>query len=322
MGTLDVKEDYKKRRLRITPQGWEAETGYTIAYAANEQAAIDALGLTINQGHPLNPLITLQWVGLEEYNFNLSRARALWKQTAGDTTDNTDPLKQPPVMNVTRATEAKQTDRDAFGNPLVVSTGDAITGAHRNFFLRQFTITRNEPYWDPRLDAAYSDTYNVAPFAPLGFPAMEPGQCRCLSILPAGPVTKTMKYVPVVYSFEYAQGVTKDKTGVWDAFMLVQLDAARSGWYDPGTGTPARGHFVGADNNLVQFDVLLDGTGKPIDPTIKIGVNNNGTITPSDPVAAPDAYAAAATIVSLTDPAAKLLVYTMLDPADFNVFGF
>lgn len=311
---IDVVEDYKKRRLRITQQGWEAELGWTVAWAKNEAQALQQPEIPVLYApHRLSAALQCTWVGVDEYNFNLTRVRAIYKEA--QISGVADPLKQPLVMQFSESAESKAVDRDALGNPLVVSTGDPIVGVHRTFLRRRFTITRNEPYWDPRKDAVYADSYNSKPFAPLGFPAMEPGQCHCLSILPGSPIQKNLKYVPIIYSFEYGQGVSKGKDGVWDAFKFVKADLASFGWYKDASGKYMRGRFIDGWGEPMN-EVALDGTGRPIDQNIRIAPGNNV------PVAPPAGSSTPAQIVKLTKPPGNLLVYTMLNAADFNDFHF
>ncbi|HEV7297753.1 MAG TPA: hypothetical protein VGN72_00185 [Tepidisphaeraceae bacterium] len=217
--------------------------------------------------------------------------------------DDADPLDAPAEISWSPNIVSEPFDRDIDGNPVLNSAGDAPANPpSRTYVYSTLTITTNEEFYNyagykPYINTVNSDSIEVDQpnSTTVTFAA---GTVKCVSIAPARMYKATDSYVPITRTFE-----------IWDLAEISTtqphqcriLDQGSSGWYnDEGV---KNGSLCTDQGEYVANDKLLDGTGKPLDSTLK--VRDGGE--QYTPVARPGGTPTGATIEGTAD--AKYLLY-------------
>jgi hypothetical protein len=136
------------------------------------------------------------------------------------------------------------------------------------------------------------------------------GQVYCNYIQPAEPYQTTAPYVKIHYDFEIRTPNSSNLTAlqIRHPFQLRILDQGLRGVYnDPDLGDTL-GHFYLGDGHPVTRDVLLDGTGVPMDDGIKVTAGGLAAVTQT----LPDSV-----LVDTTDNA-TFLIYMRYAETDFT----
>ena len=345
MPTPDAREDYSRRSLTIDNlNGWKAIRFFTVANATNGVQACLAAGIPqTNQSHPLTKLLTCTSVRADGVSPNYFEVTATYTQLPSTGPTN-DPLKSPPTLKWKVGTKSEKIDHDLYGqvlkNTALVPFKSPGTRDSGTLFL---TITRNEPFYDVKKALALQNTVNATVWSPMGLPAVGPGQALCRSIAPTKEYTSSkLQYIPIAYEFEFRQGnnfnpdqpAKPDSDGFYDGFKLVLISQGKSAWYqDPASnsGDVLLGEIVDAQGNKLSEDVLLDGLGVPITPSLAAGgkpymVQQFEKGKPLSTQPAPKELASETVIVQTIHASdgseSTIIKYWLYNVSDFNTMGF
>lgn len=166
---------------------------------------------------------------------------------------------------------------DENNNAILNSAGDPLDPMPLTAPTFGLCVRRYEPFFDVQKSLLFSDTCNSDSFTLAGAGPVAAGQCYCEYVKPFEPYTATAPEVGIEYRFEFRGGT--------NPFDLHPMDVGRWGWYS-ASGTPTKGQIVAPDGTQPDFDVPLDGTGKPIDSSYKILAKDGVTL--SAPIANPN----------------------------------
>lgn len=192
-----------------------------------------------------------------------------------------EPLSAPPVYEWRQIVQDVPIDRDVDGNPIVNSARQGFaTPPTKRIRSIHLTISRNQSVFNVARSLDFANAVNADQFQ-----GAAPGLVQCLEIVPTSVFTIDFAYINVAYAFEFRDDVT------WGPkpFQLRILDQGNMGLADDD-GTIKLLRIVTDSKQDVQ-DALLDGTGKPIDSTLKLG-----ELADFDPVSHPDGTPDGATL--------------------------
>lgn len=203
---VEVIEDWSKE----SDAGDSASRGFTVKgalSATHARVADDGTTRIPRRGdlHPTNPGL---WAGLPSatrVGFNLYEVIVSYGQDRGSTTDDTDPLAMPPRYRWSIGLQSVEKDVDIDGNPILNSARDPFEQPPQVTDTQVYlTVTRNVPYFDVARALLYTNTVNQSAVTIPLAGVVNPGQIKCLSIVPAADYTKDSPYVEEVASFELA----------------------------------------------------------------------------------------------------------------------
>lgn len=277
MGTPDIRES-PARTSEPSEGNWKATRTFTCAFFTNENDVFDALaaqqGVAYGSDHPGAPgILYCNDISLRQTSPIYWEAVASYK--LGQTPDPTKGVIATPKIRWEDADSTEPTYVDNNGDGLLNSAGDPFPPQGDLYGGDVLTITRNEPYYDPGKNLTYRLKINSDTFSPLGGAfTFGPSQARCRSIRPAREYVIGEPFLPIVYRFEIKA----------DGFIKKFVDQGYQGWYNDASAVPQPGTFwtPGPPPERVATEVLLDGTGKPINPKFKV------TKALKDPVANPN----------------------------------
>ena len=279
--------------------------------------AMNATGVLIGSPYPFTTSLVCTHLGVTENkltkmvvvaNYGISQIVA----------NDPNPLLRPPMVSFRWGKESKQVDTDVNGNPILNSALDAFKNSHsKNFSVRYLTITRYESDYNEDQAAGYVDTCNSDSVILQGI-TRNPGQVYCLGIAPASEYQVGAPYVRVSYAFAVASPNTSGLTTQqirypWQFRVLDQ--GLRAQYQDPNnSNTKTLGNFWLGGSNAAQCtrDVLLNGHGVPIDPTILVTQSGYTPITQTLP---------SGVIVDTTSASATFLVYMDYAEQPFTPLG-
>jgi len=188
------------------------------------------------------------------------------------------PLTEPYIILPDIGRQSFPSNTDQNNNAITNSAGDLLPAQPLTAPTLGLRVRRYEPFYNLQRALNYSDGCNSDQFTLGGAGIVGPGQCYCEYIQPFTEYTATAPWVGIEYRFVFEGGT--------NPFDLHPIDVGRWGWYtDATTGQPTKGQIVAPDGTQPDFDVPLDGTGKPIDSQYKILAKDGTTL--STPIANP-----------------------------------
>lgn len=288
--------------------GWTASQTYSVIGVTTEYAAASALAsasppVTLNSAYPSNRWMKCDNISATSVNPTMWTVTATYSipKSGGEHPGGTeDPEDQPWIYEYRPGLQTEAVDRDINGNPLVNSAGDPPPpGAfNRDFTTLEIAITRNEPAVPTDKIQRYLDAYNRDTVDLAGLGSYDPYTIRCVYLGPASTFNSDALFIPIRYAFRY------DPDGYWHRFE----DKGQNGWFDDGGNK--QGVIVDGNGVAVTTDKLLDGTGKPLDATLKIGSQK------AAPIANPNGTPSGATL-DTTNPDVVYLKYRRYEAVDF-----
>jgi hypothetical protein len=224
-------------------------------------------------------------------------------ETHGGPGSQDTPLEVQPRIRWEIGSTSEPIDRDIDGNPIVNSAGDPFQSTpSRDYTTIFLTYSRNEPFFSVQTALTYGNKVNSERIYIAGAGWVEEGQMRCLSIQPTSDYEAGATFVNVSYKFELRA----------DGFKTRILDQGLRAWFtNPATSAAALEHIVTAKKQPISQPVRLDGTGRPLDTTLKVGdgVNVYSTVARTTP--------AGAELETATGGDAVFLKYSIYDSANF-----
>ncbi|HEX4796184.1 MAG TPA: hypothetical protein VH370_20510 [Humisphaera sp.] len=266
-----VTQRYSGSSLRKVSNAWVARESWNVTGTPDKSTAIE-VACSHNLPHSINPNMRAGHRDASNYKGPLS-----WIVTADFTFGDhgacaQTPLDEPAKILAEAGIEMVPTDIDKDQNAILNSAGDPFdppqSGAVHTLGL---CVRLAVPFYNIQEAIKITDAVNSDPFELRGAGGVEPGQCHCRSYKPTEDYTENAPFVWVEYVFEFAEGV--------EPWQSITFDEGRNGWYVNLFNETVKGQICYNDGTPVNQDVRLDGTGKPMDPKMKI-VDKDGKTWP------------------------------------------
>jgi hypothetical protein len=210
--------------------------------------------------------------------------------SSGNTPDDVNPLNRPEIITWRSGEMQVPCDRDLYNIAILNSAGDAPSSPQsRPIKVKYLTIKKYIPFYDPTIYTPFENTVNSGTMTIGGTMSILPGELYCSTIQPTSSYPSGATYVECEFNFELRVDIrmtAPDGTQVSvDPFSLHIVDSGKSGWYLSSDGNTYKSPFCNKYGVAFPNEVLLDGGGQPIDPTVFVyGDNGN----PSAPVQNPN----------------------------------
>ena len=266
--------------MGILDNGWQAVRVFHVSGATDKLDAILSCASIpfvafVGAPHPNNSRMVCQTMVCDD-NLVLRKVTATY--AINNLGELTDPLRMKTRWRPKPAKRMEPSDVDLYGNPKTNSAGvpfDPPKQRKRGGLFVQ--AIRNEPFFDWGRAVAIQDTTNSVRFVIPGAGTLNPGQMYCDSMECLTDLYFGMTYATIAYNFELRAGNLIPGTSEYDAFFDSELDQGDSGWAIDSEEFATRGLFCNADGLEIGY-VLLDGTGKPIDSSLKVLTSSDGTV--------------------------------------------
>ena len=257
-------------------RGWDVIGPFTSFSPPDiEDDAINATGVLIGSTHPFTSSLVCKQIGVTENkltkciviaNYGISMIVA----------NDPNPLLRAPIVSFKWGKNSQQVDTDINGIPILNSALDAFKSNHsKNFSVRFLRITRYEPFYNESVAAQFVDTINNDSVVLQGI-TRSPGQVYCVGIAPAEDYQVGSPYVRVTYEFEIRTPSSGGLTALQKRhpFQPRLLDQGlRAQYQDPDNSNKAtlQNFWLGGTSpQQCTRDVLLNGSGVPLDSTIGV----------------------------------------------------
>jgi hypothetical protein len=276
-----------------------ASISWDVYPTLNEADAIAAVlsewAMGTGAGHPIEATLVAGQPSVERPGFNLHRVTYPFAPLRGGG-NGPDKLELEMEVEWEDGWTSEPIDRDIHGNPIVNAAGDVPdTQLTEDFPSDYLTIYRWESTYDIQKNFYYRNTLNGEQFTLGGKYIVFPGQCRCLSIKPAGPYPISAEVIRIAYRFEFNGGLKLDGgDGLWDGFKKRFLNQGRQGWWKDTSDSdkPKKGRILTSKGEPVTSNERLNLYGIPYDQTLKVESTKGTGNTPiSVPVALPPTVA-------------------------------
>ncbi len=311
-------------------KGWEIVKGrglvldrvFEVRQVASELEAQTALAaqdppVKLNGRHNLYAAVTCDGIGrIDDLGPKGLVMRATYSTPeAGHHDDKTIPmLQRKPKVRWGKTLEMVDMERDADNRWVCNSAGFfPSTPLKKRVKRRQLFISRYEPYFDLAKANLFEDCVNSEPFW-LGPMRVLKGQCILNTIIPPDEYDFGAEYLRIIYEFEFS-------TWAIEPYQQRMIDRCATGWASVG-GTKVPGRFgVVASGEFQPADeeVLLDGTGLPVQAHWKVGIWNGAKMVGYSPTTPP----VAAPSYAIADGApAWIRKWRSCQQRNFSIFGF
>ncbi len=299
--------------LRSYAKGKAATRAWTVVFATTATDAMNAPNVAhVGERFPEDPQLSIPQGGVEAespgFNFWIVKA----SYVLGSFDGNNDNTLKRPRYRWEQGNISEAVDVDAEARPLVNSTGDPFGGVYGDDAVFYLTVTRWEPRYDLAKAATYQNACNLDNINPLGVGALEPGQMKCLAIIPTEDYDASEISIKIAYRFEIRKGRTKDADNKWDAFKHRLIDEGRRSYYQADSGLKI-GEIVYQDGREPSGPVLLNGSGQPLKPGYKVKGVDGSLNDPVDGVTLdPSLLEKTGDAVFLKNPKTKFLSFAAL----------
>lgn len=238
-GTIEVTERWDGISLSRTAdlKSWSATREFDVVGIGRTLTVAGALHadpqFASGAVHPYTDLISVQTATPKCISPGFYRVSLQYGY--GNYGDTENPLEQPPVYDWRFGSASEPVDLDYDGNPIVNSALDAYDPNDTDEFTTIFlTYSRNEPFFDLQKPLKYMNRVNQNGFAVRRLGFVQPGQAKCLCIMPSGPFTDLVNFVNTRYEFEFRAGRKMDSDGLWDGFKSRRMDQGTRCFYEGG----------------------------------------------------------------------------------------
>ncbi len=302
----------------ITGMQWSATRVWEVYGAANENECFVATALDgspiaqLGNSHPQSSLLRVVTVtpAQQEGLFWLVTAQYAIPSDlkGGDSGAAQELLSRKPTLSIRSGKISIAVDRDAKGRPRVNSAGDAFDPpGQRSISVRYFRYVRYEPFPDVDKMDRFENTVNDADLLIGGKVAVSKQRLYCDTIEATEDFGPDTLAVPIAYNFILRRSFDDTPHPFNDYIM----DIGDRGFYsDSGSATAKLGYFFDATGTQ-QFNVKLDGTGKPLDPNIKV------TSALKTPISNPNPPAGLQLNPNLSTNLVKFLEFDMVKQVNF-----
>lgn len=299
--------------------------GYDTSTAAIA-AVINNFGVRPGAPHPDDPFMYVTMGGINARNnegpttWIVSCNYGYLAQTSG--LGQANPLQNPTRWAFTLGLESINVDADASGEPITNSAGTPFDPKEtRTINTLQVTATRFYPNFSIALALRYMNRVNASPIQMKSLGTIPKGCIKCQLICPSNEIVLSQPSpIEVVHRFEIrgkmVSGIDSDP-----GFWLRQLDEGTTGWYlgDDQQFYEEEFSVRDAENVASAYKIktnktLLNGTGVPRDPTVKLG---RGT-APKTPHATNPEFQLGRNVGISQKPKATYLYFWVEDLVDFG----
>lgn len=300
---------------------WQAIRIFQVSGVSSKDDAIEALAAStfavqVGTLHPDNPILVCTQIACDD-SLTLRKLTATYAVSFAQATN---PLNALVRYRWKPGVRMERSDYDYYGNAKLNSAGvpfDPPSQRPRGMLF--LTAIRNEPFYDVQRAVSIQNTTNSQSITIPGAGLVYPGQMFCHSMECVQDVFQGIPYVTVNYNFELRAGNKLPNSNEYDGFFDSQLDQGDSGWYDNG-GAPDRGLICNQASPPIDTGyTLLDGTGKPLDPTLQILSGSDGTTAP--PVANPTPLPSNVAKVTMPVTGGKRLCYRDFAQYDYGALN-
>jgi hypothetical protein len=189
-----------------------------------------------------------------------------------------NPLSAPVEFRWNTVKMSLPVERDADGNAIVVSSGRGVDPpTYKDFNAKELSVIRNEASFSIATALTYENTVNSGAWG-----GAKTGEVRCTEVVPINQYTANASYVRIAYRFLF---LSEDIFGSEPhQLRLLDQDTMAYGLISTGgsSGSSKRElvPLVNTNGEAVDYPVLLDGYGKPLDENITYYVGNSVTDSP------------------------------------------
>ena len=265
-----VKRRVTGRGMQVTDDNrWEVTHEYYVLGPTSELdvygAVDDDTGFKLPEKgdpHPENTGLIVASVSIDESDLTAELgpvwdARITWRSPTF-----TDALPEP-EWQWGDGSVSIDADSDENRNPFVNSAGDPITGTFQDEIpTGTLTVWLPQPFFDPALMFAVKNRVNSAAMTLFGTWSIGEQQMRCVGMRPTGRQKRSTLSVTTEFNFEFRDG--------YRPFQPKSIDRGFNGFYSGG-GTKLDRFYSLYAKDPYEDAVLLDGTGKPINTTFRVG---------------------------------------------------
>lgn len=297
---------------------WQALRIFQVSGATSKTDAINALqsssfAVQVGSAHPDNNLLICNQIACDD-SLVLRKVTATYTVTANA---NINPLFAKPRLRWKTGVRMERSDYDYYGNAKLNSAGVPFDPPSQRPRGMQFlTVVRTEPFFDVQRSVSLQNTTNSAAITIPGAGVIQPGQMFCHSMECPQDIYQGIPYCDINYNFELRGGNLVGTSSEYDGFFDSQLDQGDSGWY---SGTSSDRGIICNSTGVETGNVLLDGTGKPLDSSLKILSKRDGSV--ASPIANPTALPTNVSVVTMPVTGAKRLLYRDFGTYDFNALN-
>lgn len=293
--------DYRRETFTDSVDGASATEVWQVKDASTPAEALSATPepntrpiAKINESHPTRSNLKVRSVAATRTGFKTSDVTATYGVPPGGgdwvIIKSDDPVQQKPLITWGNGTIPVPTDTDAFGYPYVNSAGCAFNPLPVQYLkVKYLSIVVQKPGYTMAEYEKYEDSVNEDEVI-IGGDKMLPGEVRCTTIQPVEGYTQGATSINVGFNFEILrvrQVLTAGTTPLriqypWNIFGRFK-DQGSEGWATID-GAKKQGVFCYASTgSRVETDKPLNGSGRPIDPSIKVKANIADTgVSPED----------------------------------------
>ena len=319
MATFLPTESYRgKVKARHAGQGDVAVRVFDVVGAADEDEAMDTVyalfGVQVNAPYDpsdQNNVLFCESVVPRYDGAAMQEVTAQYRVPAtGYFQPTVPPLTLPWRYEFGESIETPEFDRDVSGNAVLNAAGDPPSNpATRTVTKKTCSIYVNEAFYNNVTASMYENTVNSDTITLTqengDSTTYTPGTMKCTSYKPSHDYTRFDTHIPTVRTVEM---YNPQDINLTEPHQLHLLNRGSQGWYHAGSGdidqyagTPIKGNILDARGNQVSADVLLDGTGKPMDTSY--------TVEGQPPVANPNGLPPGATLEMSADGKVTWLKY-------------
>lgn len=256
--------------VKGTP-AWTGTMSWLVTGTSNLVSAVAAVPMTRGGTHPEAGLMFCT-----ELSGDNAGGPFAWTVTAqfssiAPTATEENPLNEPPRYKWEKAEMTVMTDRNYEGHVFRNSAWDVPSNLQpRTITMLTVTVLLNEPMYDPRPAMGFMDHVNENEFTVKGVPFL-PLTGLCKRIIPDRAISSRDKFVPNIYEIHFLPGFTpKELSGDVSPWDFAFPDKGPRAYTRVGSVlTP--GLFYNASTEPYAGDAMLDGTGFPIDTSLKVG---------------------------------------------------
>lgn len=323
-----VTERWSPQVVSFMGGSYTANRIFDVTGAATETAAFAAVAAfdpstVLNAQHPQNAYMYSRGPTSERPGFNMYAVKVQYQSTPAGRFENPgSPLLEPVIYRWNQLCQTEATDRDNANELLVNMAGEPFSQPYPTDVISiRVVAVRNEAAFDAATALQFGNSVNNANVSYNGGQwNVEKGQSKVIAVEPISEITSAAPFVKVQYTIDLKGGYFLDTDGFWDGFKLRILNQGRRGWWDDG-GTPRRGNIVAISSDgspqRVDTDVLLDATGKPIQPEFQISPANGDPpvapiANPSPPSAVIETTSAGVVFIKAWPQSVKLKDHTLL----------
>lgn len=283
----------------LSYNGEEAEEVYQVIGVSNAIQAQIAPGIPqLNTGYPgkpqlksLLPVVSSGGYGLYEVTVRYAIPPAgNWQEQEINPVDRATRIRWE-IGNSSEPIDLALDASNQWAVPILNSAGDPYDPPiHEDFGTLFLHVYKFVTDFDLIMAMNYRNAVNTDAFTVLGRYSVSPGQSRCVLMGIPADYNINATWVEAQLTLEFRA----------DGFDRRLLDKGYRGWQEV-SGTTSSAPFTDVSGNNVTAPILLDGTGKPLDSTIKV----NG----QTPVEAPDGFGLPSGVEVEQQTSARFLKY-------------